>query len=92
MRSGIAPIDAIRKLGDRIVCFHFKDLGAFGDPQAHDVPWGTGKADARGILAELRRLGFRGVFSIEYEHNWESSLPEIARCVEFFREQSSETR
>jgi len=38
------------------------------------------------MLAELARQGFRGVFSIEYEHNWDNSLPEIAKCVEFFND------
>lgn len=84
MRSGINPLDAIRKLEGRIISFHLKDLNKYGRQGAHDVPWGTGKADMEAILAELHRQDFQGVFSIEYEHNWENSVPEIAECVKYF--------
>ena len=57
---------------------------------AHDVPWGTGKGDARGMLAEIQRQGLKAVFSVEYEHNWDNSLPEIAACVEFFERTAKE--
>jgi len=83
MRSNLNPVEAIKRLEGRIVSFHFKDLNQYG-PGAHDVPWGTGKGDVPAMLREIRRQGFKGVFSIEYEHNWLDSLPEIAQCVAFF--------
>jgi len=88
MRSGIKPIEALRKLEGRIVSLHFKDLNQYGD--GHDVPWGTGKGDVRGMLKELRRQGLKAVFSIEYEYNWKNSVPEIARCVEYFDKVAAE--
>ncbi len=84
MRSGVNPIEALQKLEGRIKSLHMKDLNEFGVKEAHDVIWGTGKANIAGILAELHRQGFKGVFSIEYEHNWENSLPEVAECVKYF--------
>ncbi len=89
MRSDINPLEAIKKLEGKIISFHFKDLNRYGQG-AHDVPWGTGKADVRAILQELKRQGFRGVFSAEYEHNWLNSLPEIAQSVAFFDRVASE--
>ena len=83
MRSGVNPIEALRKLEGRIVSFHFKDLNKSGGG-AHDVPWGTGEGDVDGMLAEVYRQGFKGVFSAEYEHNWENSVPEIAQGVAYF--------
>ncbi len=83
MRSEIVPLEAIKKLEGRIISFHFKDLNAFGR-DAHDVPWGTGKADVPALLREIHRQGLKAVFSIEYEYHWENSLPEIAECVKFF--------
>ncbi len=85
MRSGVNPVEALKKLEGRLVSFHLKDLSEFGVREAHDVPWGTGKADVTAILSEARRQKFGGIFSVEYEHNWENSSPEIARCVTFFR-------
>jgi len=90
MRSGINPVDALKKLQGRIISFHFKDLNKYGRQGAHDVPWGTGKGDVRAILAEVYRQNFKGVFSIEYEHNWENSLPEIAQSVAFFDKVAAE--
>lgn len=91
-RSGVDPLEAIKKLGNakRIISLHFKDLNEFGNPGAHDVPWGTGVSQARAILAELDRQGFKGSFSIEYEHNWLNSMPEIKKCVAFFRKAQAE--
>lgn len=90
MRSGINPVEAIPKLQGRIVAFHFKDLNKYGRKGSHDVPWGTGKADVPAILAEVHRQGIRAVFSIEYEHNWENSLEEIAQSVKFFDKVASQ--
>lgn len=90
MRSGINPLDAVKKLQGRIISFHLKDLNKYGRQGAHDVPWGTGEANLKAVLAEVHRQGFKGVFSIEYEHNWLESLPEIAQSVAFFDKVAAE--
>ena len=85
MRSGIDPLEAIKKLEGRIISFHFKDLNEFGVREAHDVPWGTGAGNVKAWLAEVRRQGIKNpVFSVEYEYHWENSLPEIAESVANF--------
>jgi len=84
MRSGLDPIECLKKLEGRIVSLHFKDLNESGR-EGHDVPWGTGAGNAYGMLAEIKRQGFRGVFSIEYEYNWNNSVPEIRECAKYFR-------
>ncbi len=89
MRSGINPIEAIKKLKGRIISFHFKDLNKMG-PDGHDVPWGTGVGDVKGMLTEILAQGFKGVFSIEYEYHMENSLPEIAMCVVYFNKIAGE--
>lgn len=88
MRSGINPLEALKKLEGRIISSHFKDLNKMG--AGHDVPWGTGKADAKTLLEEFKRQGFSGAFSIEYEHNWGKAMPEIAQCVEWFNKVTAE--
>jgi len=90
MRSGVNPVEAIKKLKGRIISLHFKDLNEFGNRGAHDVIWGTGAGKAGAILAELARQNFKGVFSIEYEHNWLNSMPEIAGCVSYFERMAAE--
>jgi sugar phosphate isomerase/epimerase len=62
---------------------HFKDLSEPG--KGHDVPWGTGRSDMKGIMTELKRQGFKGYLSIEYEYgdlnHLDTNLP---KCVKFF--------
>jgi sugar phosphate isomerase/epimerase len=82
-RSGLKPIECLKKLEGRIISFHFKDLNQLG-LDAHDVPWGTGICDVKGMLMEIHRQKLKAVFSIEYEYNWDNSLPEIAQCIAYF--------
>jgi len=89
-RSGVDPLEAVKKLKDRIIYFHFKDLNEFGNRGAHDVPWGTGVSKVRQILEYLHQIGWRGVFSIEYEYNWLNSVPEIRQCVHWFEDVAAE--
>lgn len=84
IRSNINPVDALRILRGRVISTHLKDLHKMG-PGAHDVPYGTGVANVTAILNELRRQRFDGNISIEYEYNWDNSLPEIAQCIGYVR-------
>lgn len=84
VRSGVKPVDALRTLQGRVVSSHLKDLNVF-EPGGHDVPYGLGVSNIRAILEEFRRIGLTGPVSVEYEHNWTKSLPEVAQCVGFMR-------
>jgi sugar phosphate isomerase/epimerase len=83
VRSGLSPTECLRILKGRIVSSHLKDLNRTGD--GHDVPFGTGVSDVPAILQELRVQNFGGNISIEYEHNWDNSVPEVAQCIGFVR-------
>jgi sugar phosphate isomerase/epimerase len=84
VRSNLKPVECLRILKGRIISSHLKDLDRMGEG-AHDVPFGTGVADVPGILQELRNQGFSGNLSIEYEHNWDNSVPEVGQCIGFVR-------
>ena len=84
LRSNLKPVECLRILKGRIVSSHLKDLNQMRR-SAHDVPFGTGVADMGGILDELKAQGFEGNLSIEYEYNWDNSLPEVAQCIGFVR-------
>jgi len=81
VRSGLKPVECLRILKGRIISSHLKDLNEFGNLEAHDLPYGTGVSDVAAILNELKRQRFEGNISIEYEHNWEHSVPEVAQCI-----------
>lgn len=84
VRSGLDPVENLKKLEGHIVSLHFKDLNE-KSRDAHDVPWGTGISNVQAMLNELKRQNFEGIFSVEYEHNWNNSLPEIEKSVDYFR-------
>jgi sugar phosphate isomerase/epimerase len=84
-RSGVKPLEALRVLKGRIISSHLKDLNEFGKRDAHDVPYGTGVSTIKECLDELKAQGFNGNISIEYEHNWDNSLPEVTKCIDFVK-------
>ena len=99
LRSGLDPVECLKKLEGRVIVLHFKDLvpddaatAEKSEPKKkppeskamHDIPWGTGVGNVKAQMAELKRQNFHGVFCIEYEFHWENSVPEIAQCVRFF--------
>ncbi len=87
-RSGLKPLDCIKKLEGRIISFHFKDLNQKGPVNranpTHDVPWGTGICDVKGMLTEIHRQGLKAEFAIEYEYHWENSVPDMILCAAYF--------
>ena len=85
LRSGLDPVACVRQLKGRLISLHMKDMSAKGK-KAHCVPFGTGELDVAGILAELRRQKFSGLFSIEYEHEADHPYPGIKQCVVWFRQ------
>ena len=84
VRSGLNPVECLRILKGRIISSHLKDLNE-KSRDAHDVPYGTGVSDIAGILEELHRQHFDGNISVEYEYNWEHSVPDVAQCIGFVR-------
>jgi sugar phosphate isomerase/epimerase len=82
--SGVNPLDAIKLLRGRIISLHLKERDQIGQ-LGTDLIFGTGITDTKAILDELKRQGFKGNISIEYETNWENSVPDVAQCVGFIR-------
>lgn len=84
LRSGLNPIECLRILKGHVVSSHLKDLNQAA-PDGHDVPYGTGKANIKGVLDELKAQGFAGNIAIEYEYNWDNSVPEVTQCIDFVK-------
>ena len=82
--SGIKPLDGLRILKGRVISCHLKDRPEIG-AQKPDTIYGTGVSDVAGMLDELKKQGFEGNISIEYENNWDHSMPDVAQCVGFIR-------
>jgi sugar phosphate isomerase/epimerase len=85
VRSGLNPVDCLKILNGRIISSHLKDLNEFGNVEAHDVPYGQGVSNIKGVLDELKRQNFQGNISVEYEYHWLNSVPEVKQCIDFVR-------
>lgn len=85
-REGLNQLDCLKQLKGRIISFHFKDIASpeTGDP--HDVVWGTGVLDVEKMMEIMKEQQFKGYISIEYEYNWDNSLPEIKKNIDFFNQ------
>jgi sugar phosphate isomerase/epimerase len=84
-RSGLVPVDCLKKLEGRIISFHVKDID---EKSKEDVVWGTGKCDFPAMLAEIKRQGIHPVMSIEYESGEGAELlANVANCVEYLNGQ-----
>jgi sugar phosphate isomerase/epimerase len=83
VRSGLDPVESLKKLEGRIISIHLKDVVESGNPKARDVPLGTGNGNYASVLKELHRQGFKGVMSVEYEHDSEKLVADVAQCLAF---------
>ena len=83
--SGLKAIDGLKILEGRLISLHAKERAALG-PGQHDTIFGTGITDMAGVLAELKRQKFTGNISLEYEYNWDNSVPDMKQCIDFVRD------
>jgi type 1 glutamine amidotransferase/sugar phosphate isomerase/epimerase len=90
MRCGIDPIKALNTLKDRLITIQMHDLNEITS-EGHDVPWGAGAGKIKEFIGEIHRLGIRPtMFGLEYSYKWLESMPEIAKCIDFFNKMSME--
>lgn len=82
IRSGLDALECVKILRGRVLSMHLKDRI---DEKSDDQVFGRGKANLAAILEEVRSQGFQGNISIEYETNWEHSLPDVSQCVGYIR-------
>lgn len=87
-REGLDQLECLKKLDGRIISLHFKDIAdkKAGEAEQHDVIWGKGILNVKAMLQELKRQKFKGVISIEYEYNWDNSVPDIKECIQYYNE------
>ncbi len=91
-RDNLDHLDCLRQLNGRITSFHFKDIEAkrADGGERHDVIWGTGVLDVKQILQIMKEQKFKGYLSIEYEYNWDNSVPDIRQCIDYFNRVTNE--
>ncbi len=87
-KSGIDPLEAVKKLSGHIIGIHLKDIAAFNDPSLKDVPVGTGVVNFPAIFTELKRQNFKGHIYIERDaEDLPSNLPSVIETVKYYKDQ-----
>jgi inosose dehydratase len=77
------PPAEIRRMGARNFGLHLKD---HDNKTRTDVVFGRGPLNVLAVLQALREVKFQGYIAIEYEANPKNPAPDIAACLEVFRE------
>lgn len=83
-RSGLDPVDCLKKLDGHLVGVHLKDIVKFDDTEAADTVVSKGVIDFPAVFTELKRQNFNGMISIEHESNWYHNLPDVIFTKEYF--------
>jgi len=81
IRAGVDPAAALEMLGPRVLGCHFKDF----DKQGRDVVVGTGQLDVLRALRALKKIGFSGPLSLEYEGDSANPVPKMLECLSAIR-------
>jgi sugar phosphate isomerase/epimerase len=87
-KSGIDPLEAVKKLSGHIIGIHLKDIAAYNDPKLVDVPVGTGVVKFPEIFAELKKQNFNGYIYIERDASDQpSNLPSVIQEIKYYNDQ-----
>lgn len=83
-RTGDDIVESIAAAGPRLFEMHFKDLKQQGSKESQCVV-GDGVLPIPAIFRELRKIGYRGVCSLEYEIDEDDPLPGMWRSFSYMR-------
>jgi len=89
-RSGLDPVDCLKKLEGHLLGIHLKDIDQLGE-KAKDVMVGTGAIDFAAVVRELKRQNFDGIVHVECEHKMEDNLADVVQAVNYFEKLSEKS-
>lgn len=64
-KSGINPVEAVKRLDGKIIGIHLKDVAEYNNTKIQDVQVGSGIVDFPAVFKELKRQKFKGTINIE---------------------------
>jgi len=83
VRSGLDPVECLKKMEGRIAGFHLKDAAEMNNRKSPDSILGEGKANYKEVLRELKRQGYKGITAIEYENDTPALQDDMVKNVAF---------
>jgi sugar phosphate isomerase/epimerase len=91
-RSGLDPVECLKKVEGHVLGVHLKDIKTFNDVRAQDTPVSKGVLNYPAIFQELARQKFKGMLAIEQESNWYNSLPDITNTVNYYKTETAKLK
>ncbi len=85
-RSGLDPVECLRKLKGRIFNFHLKDILTRGELFCRNTVIGEGQGACAASLRELHLLKYKGTITIDFEHDTPALQKDMARNIAFIEE------
>jgi L-ribulose-5-phosphate 3-epimerase len=86
-KSGIDPVEALKKLNGHIIGVHLKDIAAFNDPKLVDVTVGTGVINIPAVFEELKKQHFKGYIYIERDAEEKpNNLSSVLQTIKYYHE------
>lgn len=86
VRSGLSVDSCLAQYGNRVWNVHFKDVPRM-EPEAVDTIPGTGIIPLKNVFGILRRNGFNGTLTIEYETKWGHNEEDVKQMAAWMKEQ-----
>ena len=84
LRGGADPVEDLRKYHSRVFDMHFKD-----ESEASKAGWcveiGRGKIDFPALVKMMRKVGYEGVCSLEYEKDMDDPFMGIAESYGYLK-------
>jgi len=88
IRSGLDPVECLKKVEKQVISLHVKDLDSSGNIDAKDVNISEGVIEYPKVIQELKRQKFSGYIFIECEHDWEDNLKDVKESVNYMTQVS----
>lgn len=86
-KSGINPVDAVKRLDGKIVGIHLKDVAEYNNTKIQDVQVGTGIVDFLAVFKELKRQKFKGNINIERDTKEKpNNLVSVKKTLNYYNE------
>ena len=85
-RTGVDPVEAIRKCASRLHDIHIKDISdATAGSKSKPVELGRGVLDLKGILQALLDVKFAGHLGLEFEKNLNDPIPGTCESIGYLK-------
>ena len=92
-KSGIDPLEAVKKFNGRILAIHMKDIAAFNQPLLKDVRVGTGVVNFPAIFQELKNQNFKGNIYLERDSiEVPNNLASVKEALKYYNAEISKLK